>query len=416
MGGTFRGWWIVAVAFAAQAVTVGLTIIPFGLFTSPLVKEFGLSITQVQPGLSAFLLVMTGASAGIGPQLDRRSIRGLMALGSVLMSLSLLGMSVATEPWQLLILLGLGTSLGFALAGPLACTTVIAKWFHEKRGFAVGIAAMGPHAGGLLFTPLAGGWIADFGWRETLQIFAGIAILIAPLAWLVVRNTPGDLGQAVDGGPAGAEGAESNAESDPPDGESLEWTVSEIFRSRNFWILALAIGIVFGVGGGWSANAPRFGEDLGYSVQHMALLIGIAAGLGIPGTLFFGMLADRFDNRRLLRLVIGLQTASFLLLSMRPEQSLFSGAILVFGFAGGGLLPVYAAFLGRLFGPASFGSVMGLGGLVGLLFVGSAPVAAGAIRDSTGSYETALIGFAIVLVIGALGLSGIRTPVSRPMG
>ena len=36
-----------AVAFVAQAVTIGLTIIPFGLFATPMVEEFGLSIASV---------------------------------------------------------------------------------------------------------------------------------------------------------------------------------------------------------------------------------------------------------------------------------------------------------------------------------------------------------------------------------
>ncbi|MCS5636633.1 MAG: MFS transporter [Myxococcota bacterium] len=397
----FHGWWIVAVAFAAQAVTIGLTIIPFGLFTSPLVDEFGLSIAEVQFGISAFLLVMAGASAAVGPLLDRYSIRSLMALGSVLLSLSFLGMSLASEPWQLWILFGLGAALGVALAGPLAATTVIAKWFNEKRGLAVGVAAMGPHVGGFLFTPLAGGWIADFGWRETLQIFAGISILIAPLAWLAVRNSPAEVGQFVDG-------LASAPEKPEVENDETGWTVGEILGNRNFWALALVIGIAFGVGGGWAANAPRFGEDLGYSVQHMSVLIGIGAGLGIPGTLCFGYLADRFDNGWLIRIVISLQIISFVTLASLPGEALFTAAILLFGLAGGGLLPTYASFIGRLFGPASFGSVMGLAGLVGLPFVGLAPIVAGSIRDSSGSYVGALIAFTITLGLGVAGLALIR--------
>jgi len=397
----FHGWWIVAVAFGAQAVTIGLTIIPFGLFTSPLVDEFGLSIAEVQFGVSAFLLVMAGASAAVGPLLDRHSIRSLMALGSVILSLSFLGMSVANEPWQLWILFGLGAAVGVALAGPLAATTVIAKWFDEKRGLAVGVAAMGPHAGGFLFTPLAGAWIADFGWRETLQIFAGIAIFIAPLAWIAVRNSPDEVGQSVDGLASAPENLEANS-------DEGGWTVSEILHNRNFWALALVIGIVFGIGGGWGANAPRFGEDLGYSVQHISILIGIAAGLGVPGTLLFGYLADRFDNAWLIRIVISMQIISFMTLASQPGEALFTGAILFFGFAGGGLLPTYASFIGRLFGPSSFGSVMGLAGLVGLPFVTLAPIVAGAVRDSSGSYAGALIVFAISLALGVAGLSLIR--------
>lgn len=399
---TFLGWQIVAVAFVAQAITIGVTIIPFGLFTTPMVEEFGLSIANVQLGLGLFILVLTGTSAGIGPLLDRRSIRALMALGSLIMATCLFGMSLADHPWQLALLFGGGTALGVSLAGPLAATTVIAKWFDEKRGLAVGIAAMGPPTGGLLLTPLAGWLLAEFGWRETLQVFAGVSVLIAPLAWLVVRNTPGDVGQSVDGLALKAKSEETQ-----PTPEALN--VGQILRSRNFWGLALAMGIIFGLGGGWNANAPRFGEDLGYSGQYMSSLIGIAAGLGIPSTLLFGMLADRFDNRRLLWFAIGGQAMSFLLLWTQPPGALFGGAILLFGFAGGGLLPVYASFIGRLFGPASFGSVMGLAGVVGLPFGAGAPIVAGVIRDRSGSYEDALLTFAVAFLVSAVVLMWIRT-------
>jgi len=402
MGTSFRGWWIVAVAFVAQAITIGLTILPFGLFTTPLVEEFGLSIGGVQSGLGLFILMMTSASALIGPLLDRHSIRAMMAAGSILMALSFLAMSVAEQPWQLALLFGCGGALGVALAGPLAATTVIAKWFDVKRGLAVGIAAMGPPAGGLLLTPLAGWLLAEVGWRGTLRVFALVSALILPLAWWVVRSTPEEVGQQVDGHqPDGA--------APPTRGQAESIPSAEILRSRNFWSLAFAMGIVFGLGGGWNANAPRFGEDLGYSGQTMSTLIGIAAGLGIPATLLFGWLADRFDNRGLLWIAIGGQSAALLLLATLPETPLFRAAILLFGFAGGALLPVYASFIGRLFGPSSFGAVMGLAGLVMLPFGASAPVVAGLMRDAGGSYENVLLAFTISFVTAALLLSGIRT-------
>lgn len=406
MGTSFHGWWIVAVAFVAQAITIGLTIIPFGLFTTPLVEEFGLSIGGVQSGLGLFILVMTGASAGVGPLLDRRSIRAMMATGAGLITLCFLAMSFARQPWQLALLFGGGASLGVALAGPLAATTVIAKWFDEKRGMAVGIAAMGPPAGGLLLTPLAGWLLAEVGWRTTLQVFALLSALVLPLVLLVVRNTPAAIGQEVDGRAADAPG-------EAPRVESKAITGADILRNRNFWGLAMAMGIVFGLGGGWNANAPRFGEDLGYSGQTMSTLIGLAAGLGIPATLLFGWCADRFDNRSLLWLAIGAQATALLLLWTQPAAPLFNAAFLLFGFGGGGLLPVYASFVGRLFGPASFGSVMGLAGLVMLPVGAGAPVVAGLMRDASGSYEGAILAFAISFLVGASLLAWVRTGPER---
>ena len=90
MGNGFYGWRIVAVAFFAQAITIGLTLIPFSLFITPLVADFDLPIASIQVGMGLFSVVMMGAGAGVGVLLDRFSIRWIMASGALVMTLSFL--------------------------------------------------------------------------------------------------------------------------------------------------------------------------------------------------------------------------------------------------------------------------------------------------------------------------------------
>ena len=133
------------------------------------------------------------------------------------------------------------------------------------------------------------------------------------------------------------------------------------------------------------------GEELVYSGQEMSSLIGVAAGLGIPSTLLLGKMADGFAPHLLLWCCMAGNVLAFLILWTLPSFSLLVTALFIFGFAGGGFLPVYATFIGRLFGPASFGRVMGLGGIVMLPFGALSPVLIGAMRDGSGSYEGALL-------------------------
>ncbi len=409
MNTPFRGWWIVAVGLVAQAISIGVTIIPFGFFTLPLVEEFGSTRAEIQLGLSSFMLVSTAAGGFVGRLLDGGSIRLVMACGGLVMAGCFLAMSFATALWQLGALFGVGAAVGTSMAGPLPATTVIAKWFERRRGTAVGVASTGPLVGGALITPLAGALLESLGWRGTLQIFALLCALIVPLALWIVRNTPEEVGQRVDGD---AEDAQTSGAAAPP-GEPLP--ARAILGARNFWALALGVGVVFGVGGGWGANVPTFGDDMGYTAQHMSLLIGVSSLLGILSTLGFGVLADRFDNRWLLWVAIFSQAAALLVLSRQPGGVLFGGAVLLFGFAGGALLPVYAAYVGRLFGADSFGSVMGLAGLVMLPFGAIAPVAAGAARDATGSYAGVLVVFGLGLALGGALLAWIRAhPLASP--
>ena len=74
----------------------------------------------------------------------------------------------------------------------------------------------------------------------------------------------------------------------------------------------------------------------------------------------------------------------------------------VVGLVGGSMMPVYGALIGRLFGTASFGQVMGMGALVGLPVIFLAPLGFGYAFDASNSYSLGL-----VVMIGSLCLSGL---------
>jgi MFS family permease len=409
----FRGWWIVGVAFLCSATSTGFAIITYGLFLTPIIAEFGISVRDANVGLSLLTAVMVLAGPVIGPLLDRHSIRAIMSLGALLTAAGFGLMSVVGRAWQLGLLLASLVAVGVAMMGPLSATTVVAKWFERKRGQAVGVASMGPPAGGLLLAPLAGWLIESVGWRGTLRVYALVTLIVVPLIWAIVRNTPQDIGQQVDGG--GGAGADDAALAhDPIPASTRIWSTGEVLHSTAFWSLALCVGMVFGFAGGWNANAPRFAEELGYTTQQASLLLGIGAGLGIAGTLLLGTLADRFDNRRLLWVSIAGQIACFgILLGVLRTQAGF-GPLAVgwlgFGFIAGGMLPVYASLIGRIFGPASFGKVFGLAGLVMLPWGALAPPLVGWLRDSTADYGASLWLMMGAFTLGGLALLALRIP------
>ena len=84
------------------------------------------------------------------------------------------------------------------------------------------------------------------------------------------------------------------------------------------------------------------------------------------------------------------------------------------GLLGGGMMPIYASLIGRLFGPASFGQVMGLGGLIMAPFAVAAPALGAGLRDQTGNYDLMLLCYAGGMVAGCALLLGLRVP--KPPG
>ena len=408
----FRGWWIVGVGFASQAVAIGFSIMTFTLFVPLLVEEFDSSRGQVTLGLSTLMVVMTGVGPILGRLLDRRSIRGIMVAGAALFAACLAAMPFATALWQLGLLYGVGLAVGTAMLGPLASSTVVAKWFRRKLGRAQGLTNMGGPAGGLLFAPITGVLLARFGWRATVGCFAATTLLVIPAVWAAVRNRPSDLGQHPDGEPAAPEAAgEAHA------GEL--WSTARLVRARAFWCMALPVGLLMSISTAWTVNFAPFAADLGVGTAQASLFIGVGAGIGILGTLLFGALADRFDGRSLLWTLMGLHAAGFAYLRTLPGQVELLAMASLIGVAGGGMMPVYASLISRIFGPSSFGSVMGLAGLVMVPFFFAMPPLAASLRDASGSYVSAFGVFiaALGVAAGILGLLrvGAREPVAvRP--
>jgi cyanate permease len=403
MSTAFRGWWIVAVAFLAQVAAIGFSMATYPLFVTSVTAEFGISLTTFNLGGTILVAGMAVAGLAIGPLLDHRSIRSVMVGGALLLAVSLALMSRATEVWQLGVLLGVGVAPAVAMLGPLAATTVVAKWFERLRGRAVGIASIGPTAGGLLIAYPAGVLIQSSGWRTALLWFAGGALLMVPVVWGVIRNRPEDIGQIVDGGKsAGAEPGSA--------GPAPVWSASAILTSQRFWPLALALGILFGFISGWTFNLGKFAADLGHDTERASMLLVAGAALGIPGTFYLGWLADRRDGRALLWIAIALQMVAFAVLRMEPGFGLLLAASAVIGCGAGGILPVYAALLGRAFGPAAFGIAMGIGGMVQLPFMAVAPPLIGQLRDRSGDFDSALL---LVIAVYALA-AGLLVALQRP--
>src|SRR5262245_6721653 len=200
MSAGFRGWWIVAVAFLAQVVAIGFSIATYPLFVTSVSAEFATSQMTFTLGGAILTIGMAAAGLLIGPVLDRGSIRTVMVSGAILMAVGFTMMSYATEIWQLGVSLGLTVAPAISMLGPLAATTVVAKWFEQLRGRAVGIASTGAIAGGLLIAVPTGHLLESIGWRRTLLWFAAGTLAIVPLIWGVIRTRTSDIGTMVDGG------------------------------------------------------------------------------------------------------------------------------------------------------------------------------------------------------------------------
>src|SRR5690606_29944422 len=127
-------------------------------------------------------------------------------------------------------------------------------------------------------------------------------------------------------------------------------------------------------------------QDLGISTQSAAIVMSLWSAMMIVGKVIFGALSDRFDHRSLYAGGLALFSVAMVLLSSEPSYPLLLGTVMTLGLAAGGQLPLIGAIISARFGPAAFGSVMGLFYFCIRPVALAAPLA-GWLRDTFGSYD-----------------------------
>ena len=113
--------------------------------------------------------------------------------------------------------------------------TIANRWFEQRRGLVLGILTASSATGQLVFLPLAASLIQHYGWRAAVIPVVSGCLLIALLAFALLREYPKDVGLL----PYGAE-PKATAPIAPPWNPSFAEpvrTLISVSRSMTFWVL-----------------------------------------------------------------------------------------------------------------------------------------------------------------------------------
>lgn len=399
-GLVFYGWWLVGVAFLVLMVSNGSIMYSYSVVAVPVGEAFQASRMTMMLGMTGMTLAGGLISPFLGGMIDRGSLRGMMFIGALGLASGYLLLSFTTASWQVpLVYAGLMV-LGINLLGPLTTSTLLARWFTRRRGMALGVAAVGTSVGGFVFPPLVQWLIDTYEWRNALRILGvGTLLVTLPAVWMVA-NRPGDRGLHPDGDA-------------PPSGPAFApppLSTAALLRERNFWLVSMAMGLLFGVYSAVLANLVPFALGVGSPAERAAFLVSAIALAGIVGKLGFGTIADRLDLRVALGASMMLVMVGVACYLLGDTYTLLLAGSVSLGLAAGGMLPVWGSLLAVLFGAANYGRVMGLMNPVIMPLTLVGPPLAGLIYDSSGSYAGAFVGFIGALLIGLALLPLIRLP------
>jgi MFS family permease len=287
--------------------------------------------------------------------------------------------------------------------GATSFTLVIASFSKmmppEWRALSFGLGTAAGSFGQFLFSPLAVGFIAWFGWQHALVALGLITLLILPMA-VVVRTPPMD----VTAGPGAIQK------------QSLVQALAEAFGHRSYVLLVLGFftcgfQLLF-----ITVHLPAYLVDRGLSVDAGAWTIGTIGLFNIIGSISAGWLMERMPKRYLLSALYTLRSLAVLVFIMLPVTTASAIAFGAFmGLLWLSTVPPTSALVALMFGTRWMATLFGfaffshqVGGFLGVWL-------GGFLFERTGSYNVIWwLSIALGIASAIINLPIIERPIVRP--
>lgn len=440
--GVFYGLWIVAGCFVLLFLFAGAGFYSFSIFIKPLENDFGWSRSAISLAMSIYMIVHGLAGPFVGHATETYGPRRIMTFFALLSGAAFILVSFTSSLWFFYLAYSV-LSVGTAGIGFIPVSSLLSRWFIRRRGTAIGFAMVGISVGGLVMAPLVGWIISQFGWRASF-IFLGLLVWLLglPVTLFVIRASPAEMGLMPDGDEAGgaqkpcspgqygsppatAQAAASvapaqvrsrvaraqvassvgSAQAGSPVTPAEEgWPLRAAVRTKAFfWIAATFYLASLALMGMLQHQVPLIVEA-GISQTLAATALGLTAGLGGLGKLFFGRISELVPFRYAITLCFGLQALGVLILLNVESIAMVWVYVAIFGFAMGGVIVLLPLAVAHFFGLASFGVIMGSVSLVQALGNASGALISGLIYDFLGSYHYAMLAYMFLYVIATLSI------------
>ena len=194
----FYGWKLATIGSCGNLLLQGSVFYTMNAFIEPLVELHGWSRAGI--GLSmTFASAMMTLSMPIGIMLtNKMSIRLLMTLGAFIGGLSYVGLGYVDDIRLFAALFAIVWVCG-QICGGVVATMLMNRWFAAYRGRAFGLVNMGTSLSGAFLPFVALVLVDTLGVSWAFSILGGLAFLLFPLCWRIIRNTPEDIGLTIDG-------------------------------------------------------------------------------------------------------------------------------------------------------------------------------------------------------------------------
>ena len=374
------GRWVFVLAGMLMNVCMG-AVYAWSVFIPPVKEWFskaGVQITATQTLLPfmlflAFFTVLMPISGRIVQKVHPRTVS---LVGSLFVGAGWILSSYATNINFLYLTYGViaGAGVGIVYGIPIA---VVARWFPDLKGLAVGLTVLGFGVSALVMAPLAHVLIETYGILNTFLIL-GIGILVAlVLMSLILRFPPAGWR------PEGWQGAAAAA-------SERNFTAAEMLKTSS----CLGLWLCFIIGSLSGLMAIGISKPVGLDIIQLTsaqatALVPFFALFNGGGRPLFGWLSDAIGHGKaaaLSLLMIALASGVMVLFAGKGTVVLYTACFAAFWMGLGSWLAIAPTAVATYFGPKNYPtnygivfSSYGIGAILG-------PLAAGWVKDHFGSY------------------------------
>jgi len=332
---------------------------------------------------------------------DRFGPMRVLVAGALCYVAGLVIMAYATTP--LVLNLSAGVLIGLGLSG-CSFNLVLGAFGKllplEWRSLAFGAGTAAGSLGQFLYSPAGVGMIDAFGWQNALLAFAGITLLILPLATAL----------------AAPRSTESVRATVTPPPQSFRQALAEAFGHRSYVLLVLGFFTCGFQLAFVTVHLPSYLLDRGLSAEVGGWTLATIGLFNIIGSLLAGYLGNRLPKRYILSFIYFVRAVSIVVfITLTPSAA----GTLIFGAVTGLLwlstVPPTSSLVALMFGTRWLSMLFGfaffshqVGGFLGVWL-------GGVVFDAYGSYTPVWwLSVAFGVASAIINLPIVEQPVGEP--
>jgi OFA family oxalate/formate antiporter-like MFS transporter len=384
-------WWRVAGGLSMN-LALG-TLYAWSVFVAPLEKQFGWKRADTSMVFTIAVMVFALTFVLAGRIQDKIGPLYCSIAGGILVSLGFYLCAYTTSLTYLFLCFGVigGLGNGFGYATPIP---VMAKWFPDKRGLAIGLAVGGYGAGSAIFGPLSQLiLIPNYGLKATFQILGAIFFVMTMIGAFLLKNPlPGYQ-------PAGWAPARSAKFA-----ALHEFTPGEMLRTRTFYLMWVGYALGCSAGLMVISQLVPFARSVGIAAAALSTMTLVVGAFGnASGRILSGWMSDKLGRINVLRAMIGISMIAMpALYAAGSRVGLLYAAVFVVYWCYGTQLSVNGAAASDFWGTKNAGinygilfTAWGVAGIIG-------PRIGGVLYDKYHDYQAAFYAAAALAAVALL--------------